>query len=206
MTERLERKEREFNMRRLEILEKAEKIFSAKGFHDVTMAEIAGASGFSTGSLYQFFEGKENLYTTMISEKLDVMYGRARNAAHNAPVVIDKIVALVDSHLQFAEDNPEFCRLFVRGESAALSDTMTNLRQKLIDDYFNHIAFIEDLLRDAMESGLLRSLPTRDTAHSLFSLIRTALIEWMLDPAQESPCNKKPFIIDIFLNGVKRND
>jgi AcrR family transcriptional regulator len=54
-------------MRRAEILRTAEKIFAAKSFHDVTMAEIANASGFSTGSLYQFFEGKENLYTTMIS-------------------------------------------------------------------------------------------------------------------------------------------
>jgi AcrR family transcriptional regulator len=64
---RSERKEREFNMRRAEILRTAEKIFAAKSFQDVTMAEIANASGFSTGSLYQFFEGKENLYTTMIS-------------------------------------------------------------------------------------------------------------------------------------------
>ena len=37
--------------------------------HDVTMAEIASASGFSIGSLYQFFKGKEYLYSTMISEK-----------------------------------------------------------------------------------------------------------------------------------------
>jgi AcrR family transcriptional regulator len=48
---RSERKEREFNMRRAEILRTAEKIFAAKSFHDVTMAEIANASGFSTGSL-----------------------------------------------------------------------------------------------------------------------------------------------------------
>ncbi len=53
---RAERKEREFNARRAEILEQA------------------SASGFSTGSLYQFFEGKENLYTSMITEKLDLMY------------------------------------------------------------------------------------------------------------------------------------
>ena len=59
---RSERKEREFNTRRAEILEQAEKIFAAKGFHDVTMAEIAGASGFSIGALYQFFKGKEHLY------------------------------------------------------------------------------------------------------------------------------------------------
>ena len=65
--ERSARKEREFNMRRTEILAKAEKVFATKGFHNVTMAEIASTSGFSIGSLYQFFEGKENLYTTFFA-------------------------------------------------------------------------------------------------------------------------------------------
>ena len=75
-----ERKEREFNMRRAEILKQAEKVFATKGFHNVTMAEIADASGFSIGSLYQFFKGKEDLYITMISEKLDLMYAEVRKA------------------------------------------------------------------------------------------------------------------------------
>ena len=45
--DKAERKEREFNLRRAEILEQAEKIFAAKGFHNTTVAEIAGASGFA---------------------------------------------------------------------------------------------------------------------------------------------------------------
>lgn len=204
--ERLERKEREFNMRRSDILEKAEKAFSEKGFHNVTMAEIARTSGFSTGSLYQFFAGKENLYTTMIREKLDVMYSGVKDATNTASGIIEKIEALIDSHLQFAENNPDFCRLFARGESAALSDAMTDLRQHMIDDYFSHIVFIEDILNDGIESGVLRALPPRDMAHSLVNLIRTSLIEWMLDPAKESPRHKKEFIMDIFLHGVRKND
>ena len=36
--ERLERKKREFNMRRAEILKQAEKVFATKGFHNVTVA------------------------------------------------------------------------------------------------------------------------------------------------------------------------
>lgn len=204
--ERLERKEREFNMRRADILEKAEKIFAAKGFHNVTMAEIAGASGFSIGSLYQFFEGKENLYATMISDKLDMMYAEVRAATNTAENIIDKIEKLIEAHLQFIEKNTDFCRLFVKGESAALTETMTSLRQKLIDDYFKHITFIENLLRNGIKKGLLRALPPHDMAQSLFSLIRASSLEWMLESTKESPCFKKGYIMDIFLNGVKKYD
>jgi AcrR family transcriptional regulator len=204
--ERSARKEREFNMRRTEILAKAEKVFATKGFHNVTMAEIASASGFSIGSLYQFFEGKENLYTTMISEKLDLMYTDVRRETNAAEGIMNKIETLINAHLQFIENNTDFCRLFIKGENAALSEAMTSLREKIIDDYFKHIVFIENLLKDGIESGLLRALPPHDMAQSLFHLIRASSMEWMLKPTKESPTSKKGFIINIFLNGAKKYD
>jgi AcrR family transcriptional regulator len=202
---RAERKEREFNVRRAEILEQAEKIFSLKGYHNVTMAEIASASGFSTGSLYQFFEGKENLYTSMIGEKFDLMFSEIRNATQRVENVIDKIEMLVDAQLQFMENNADFCRLFVKGESAALSEAMTSLRQKLIEDFLKHINFIENLLQEGIEKGLIRNLPVNDMAQSLFYLIRASSIEWMLSLKSESPSTKKRFVLDIFFNGVKNH-
>jgi len=202
---RAERKEREFNARRAEILEQAEKIFSLKGYHNVTMAEIASASGFSTGSLYQFFEGKENLYTSMIGEKFDLMFSEIRNATQRAENVIDKIEMLVDAQLQFMENNADFCRLFVKGESAALSEAMTSLRQKLIEEFLKHINFIENLLQEGIEKGLIRNLPVNDMAQSLFYLIRASSIEWLLSLKNESPSTKKKFVLDIFLNGVRNH-
>ena len=122
---RLERKEREFNMRRTEIIKQAEKLFATKGFHNVTVAEIATASGFSIGSLYQFFAGKENLYTMMIIEKLDLIYAEIRKATNTAKDITSKIEALIDAHLQFVEKNRDFCRIFLRGENDALSEMIT---------------------------------------------------------------------------------
>ena len=205
--ERLERKEREFNMRRTEILKQAEKLFATKGFHNVTVVEIATASGFSIGSLYQFFAGKENIYTTMIIEKLDLMYAEIRKATNAAKNITCKIEALIDAHFQFIEKNTDFCRLFIKGEYAALSEATTSLRQKLIDDYLKHINFIENLLKNGIKKNLLRALPPHEMASALFYLIRASSMEWMLlVPAKESLSSKKGFILDIFLKGVKKYD
>jgi Transcriptional regulator len=202
--ERLERKEREFNTRRAEILEQAEKIFSTKGYHNVTVAEIASASGFAIGSLYQFFDGKEHLYTTMISEKLDLMYAEIREEVNAAKDVADKIVTLIDAHLKFVENNTDFCRIFLRGENDALSEIMNVLRQKLIDDYFKHVTFVENFLKTGIRSGLLRSLPPHQMASALIHLIRSAASEWLLIPTKEPLLSQRDFILDIFLNGVKK--
>ena len=120
--EKLKRKEMEFQVRRTEILNQAEKIFAAKGFHNATMAEIANASGFATGTLYQFFEGKENLYNIMVGEKLDRMYLEIRESVNSQEKLIDKIEKLIASHFHFVENNVDFCDLLIRGEGLSLSD------------------------------------------------------------------------------------
>ena len=203
---RTERKEREFNTRRAEILEKAEKIFAAKGFHDVTMAEIASASGFSIGSLYQFFKGKEHLYSTMISEKIDLMYNKINQEVKSTKSLADKIATLIDAQLHFVENNADFCRIFMRGENEALSKMMTSIRQKLINDYYQHLSFIEKILKSGIKSGLLRSLPPREMAGALSHLIRAASVDWVLVPSKEPLSSKKAFILDIFLHGAEKHD
>lgn len=203
---RSERKEREFNTRRAEILKQAEKIFATKGFHDVTMAEIAGASGFSIGSLYQFFKSKDQLYSTMISEKIDLMYNKIHQEVKSTKTLADKIAKVIDAQLQFVENNTDFCRIFLRGENEALSEMMTSIRQKLINDYYQHISFIEKILKSGIRIGLLRSLPPREMAGALSHLIRAASVDWVLMPSKEPLSSKTAFILDIFLHGAKKYD
>ena len=201
-----ERKEREFNMRRAEILRQAEKVFASKGFHNVTMAEIADASGFSIGSLYQFFKGKEDLYITMISEKLDLMYAEVRKAPAAAENIIDKIDLLIDAHIQFVEKNTDFFLVIIKGDTASVSEDMASLYKKLSDGYYDHITFIENLLKDGIDRGVLRNLPSRDMAEALFFLMRSSAVTWMMNPTKESLLSQKRFILDIFLHGVKKID
>jgi len=56
------RKERERRQHREEILSVAQRLFAEKGFYNVSMHEIAAAAEFATGTLYNFFPSKEDLF------------------------------------------------------------------------------------------------------------------------------------------------
>jgi AcrR family transcriptional regulator len=200
--EKLKRKEMEFQFRRTEILNQAERIFAAKGFHNATMAEIANASGFATGTLYQFFEGKESLYNVMVSEKIDRMYSEIRIAANREEKLTDKIKKLVESHFHFVENNVDFCDLLIRGEGLSLSDKGTILRDKLIADYFNHISFVESIMRFGMETRTLKSGDPRMMAYTLLGIIRSFFYYWMLTNQDAPLSDKVGCVSDIFLKGV----
>ena len=63
----LSRRERERLRQREEILEAALRLFVEKGYHDVSMREIADAAEFATGTLYTFFQSKEALHQELVA-------------------------------------------------------------------------------------------------------------------------------------------
>jgi AcrR family transcriptional regulator len=203
--EKAKRKEREFNLRRTEILEQSEKIFAVKGFYNTTVAEIAAASGFAIGTLYQFFAGKEQLYTAMITEKLTTMYEGIREAVEKEAGIFRKIEILVVSNFQFIENNADFCSIFVRGDHLSLSEGSVNLRERMITDYTNHVSFIEGLMRDGIRNGVLKKMDPRMMAAALLGIINSCSFKWLTVAKEGSLESKMPFVLDIFLEGVKQD-
>ena len=201
--EKTKRKEMEFQLRRSEILTTAVKIFASKGFYTTTMAEISDASGFAIGTLYQFFESKENLYTTMICEKLDMMYSGIREKVDGAEHAIDKIEMLIKSYFNYVENNIDFCNLFIRGEGTIPSEEKTPLREKVIKDYLNHMDFIEGIMRLGMDTAHLRVFDPRIMAFSLFGVIRAHIVGWMLENHDYPLSNKVECVLQVFLRGVE---
>ncbi|MDD2317293.1 MAG: TetR/AcrR family transcriptional regulator [Desulfobacterales bacterium] len=60
-----ERKERERERRRQQIIVAAKRVFSDKGFNKSTMEDIAQEAELSPGTLYLYFKNKEELYASL---------------------------------------------------------------------------------------------------------------------------------------------
>jgi AcrR family transcriptional regulator len=199
---KLQRKEKEFRLRRSEILEQAEKLFSAKGFHETTMAEIADASGFSIGSLYHFFSGKEELYSVMVMEKVQLMYAEIAEAASRQQANRDKIKALVISHFEYVEHHIDFYRLLVGHESGIRSEGLKQLRELILDEHRKHVGYIEGLLQEGIRQHVLRALDTNSLANALMGIIAYFKFAWIMNPDGTSLLRKVDDALDVFLKGA----
>ena len=203
--ERKERKEREFKARRSQILEQAEKVFAAKGFHNTTVAEIAAASGFAVGTLYQFFRSKEQLYAVMLTEKLNMLYAGVREAVEAEGDVVRKIEHLVSSQFRFVEENADFCGIFVRRDHLALSSGSATLRKRMADDYEIHVSFTEGVLRDGIRAGVLKEMDPRMMAAALTGIINSCAAKWLTMAKETTLMSHIPFVVNVFLGGVRKN-
>ena len=84
----LTRKERERLRHRKEIFSAALKLFSDKGFHRVSMQDIANEAEFGVGTLYNFFKSKEDLFEELmdstgqqiLNEFMEILNGQGNEA------------------------------------------------------------------------------------------------------------------------------
>lgn len=87
--------------RRAQLLDAAQSVFVARGYHAAAMDEIADRAGVSKPVLYQHFPGKLELYLALLDEHCDtlerhVREALARPAADNKDLVMATIGAYYD--------------------------------------------------------------------------------------------------------------
>jgi AcrR family transcriptional regulator len=59
--------------RRRDILESAEKLLAESGYAGLTMRAIAVGAGVSSGTLYQYFDGKEDVFVALMAGRLEAV-------------------------------------------------------------------------------------------------------------------------------------
>lgn len=59
--------------RRRDILDSAEKLLAESGYAGLTMRAIAVGAGVSSGTVYQYFDGKEDVFVALMAARLETM-------------------------------------------------------------------------------------------------------------------------------------
>lgn len=80
----LNRTERLNNERREIILDAARLVFDMKGLRGATLRSIAKAAGCSTGAIYPYFRGKEQIYGALLHRSLTALRAHVTGDAPNA--------------------------------------------------------------------------------------------------------------------------
>ena len=101
---KLTRREREKLRQKREILDAALELFCERGFQNVSMLEIAKKSEFAVGTLYKFFNDKEDLYKTLILEQSNKFHEALTEAIEEAESEIDKLTQeTISGNIPFIE-------------------------------------------------------------------------------------------------------
>src|SRR5574339_924181 len=79
--------------RRAQLLEAAQEVFVAQGYHAAAMDDIAERAGVSKPVLYQHFPGKLDLYLALLDTHCDLIIANCREALESTQDNKDRVAA-----------------------------------------------------------------------------------------------------------------
>lgn len=102
-----ERKEREKQLRREEIVHAAEKIFFSKGFDLSTMDDIAEEAELSKGTLYLYFKNKDDLRLAVARKSIRILRAVTTKVTDEAGTALEKLHRMGKAVIEFSRTNPD---------------------------------------------------------------------------------------------------
>lgn len=168
-----ERKEREKERRRQQIIVAAKRVFSEKGFNKATMEDIAKEAELSPGTLYLYFKNKEELYASLSLRILQYLHIRVSHVNKEGLEPVAKLDALMEAMYDVYDFDP---LIIINMFHLQSSETLKNLSDDLLDEIKElsrkSIGAIATIFKEGIDAGVfLNRHPTAlaDIFWSLFS-------------------------------------
>ncbi len=196
------------SQRRAEIMAAAKEVFARKGFHATTIADIAKQAGLAYGSIYWYFDSKDELFHALMAVEegalrahvaaalagLDGPGASAENATGEAP-----FRAAVQATFEFFEADKATVKLLFR-DAYALGDRfekhLGGIYERFIDD-------IETFVVASQESGQVVPAPPRMVAYTLAALVGQLAHRRLSTDDDVTAAQVADFVVSLVLDGLR---
>lgn len=148
-------------------------IFTAKGFTETTVSEIAAKAEVGKGTFYTYFRGKEQLVEAIVDEGMDELLQKIQEAMAEAEKSgTSTFRAFIKANLEFFSKNKAVVK-FLNREMASCS----SLFKKNREVRERYLLFIRNTLENEIHAGKLRKDLEPGAASSLlFGMIYSAVL------------------------------
>jgi len=200
---RLSRKEREFQARRTEILNAATRLFARQGYHGTTMSEIAKEAEFSTGSLYNFFENKEELYFTLLKEKIESLEVKVEDIYGEDGDVEERLRNFITRILDYFHDEQDFFRIFAEQRQSFKTSAKGEFSDMVHEKYEKYLGNMVKLMDEGIKQGMFKPMNPVELALIFLGIINTFLFVFVNIEDGQDIRQKSGAILDIFFDGTR---
>jgi AcrR family transcriptional regulator len=203
-----ERKEREKERRRQQIIVAAKRVFSENGFNKATMEDIAKEAELSPGTLYLYFKNKEELYASLSLRILQFLHIRVAHVNKEPGLdPLQKLEALMEAMYDVYDFDP---LIIINMFHLQSSETLKNLSEELLIEIKElsrrSIGAIATIFKEGIDRGIFIDRHPTALADIFWSLF-SGVVLW--EASKKIIDEKKDYLketlrtaFDIFKGGI----
>jgi AcrR family transcriptional regulator len=201
----MNRKERDRQLRKADIMRAAERVFALKGYHKAAMQDIAREAQYATGTVYLYFKDKQMLYLSLLEEKMGNLTAILREGTVHIADAEDKLRIFIQVSLGFFEKNQDFFRIFFseRSKGPILKEDKIAKSSVMLQ----HKEFVDGLISIGQKQKIIRNdFSPKQIGEILGAIFMTVIFDWLRSGSKDGKKleDMAGFILDIFLSGTGR--
>lgn len=161
-----ERKEREKQQRRNDIVEAAEKVFFSKGFENSTMDDVAEMAELSKGTLYLYFKSKEELFHEIANRGGELLEQYFKKAIKRKKNGLQKVRAIGEAFIKFFKDHNEYHEAMFYGHAKKEDNVVDECEE--CDKKKGNDVFVNTIIEGINDGSIKKSIDPAATAFLLW--------------------------------------
>lgn len=198
-----DRKLREQQTRRYQILASAKHLFSEKGFESTTVEAIAARAELGKGTIYSYFQSKEEIYIAILEEGLEVLEDRMMAAIEQSATAVEALQKLYDTFIAYHHEQNVFIEtLFFQVErkyTFRVNSVVAGLQKKASV----WLELVSSVLRRGMDTGEFRPLEIEPTARMIIGMIIGMIIQHEMGNSEQGLDQYRDSLFRLVLEGLK---
>jgi AcrR family transcriptional regulator len=202
----LSRKERERERHRREILEAAERVFVRKGYYLATVEQIAQEAQFAVGTIYNFFNGKEDLYAHVVEKFAQDFMEAFKQQVLTRSDPEEAIGALIELRLTHFEDHRGFFRVFFETSPGSRLDAPRALPPNCVGLYDRYLDAVSGIFKRGITDGLFDEMDPFYLTLSLEGIVNAFVAYWSRSEPSEPLATRVDKMRNAFLRRLRVGD
>ena len=181
----------------LAILDAASRVFAARPFHEVLIDTIASDAGIGKGTIYRYFETKEELYFATVLHVVEGLAAELENAVRSEPSAAGRLEKIATLILDRFWERRYLLPFFQRDERFPMLEVELIKRREPI------LRVVQEAILLGIEQREFRGIDARIGADLFLGMVRSMnLFHTSSDRLEDLVAQLR----SVFLNGVARQE
>lgn len=163
------------------IIEAAIRVIADNGYHGSQVSKIAGEAGVAEGTIYLYFENKEDILISIFRNKLGEFISAAPQKLNSSENAFEQLAYLIYLHFYRLQNNPKLAHVL----QIELRQSDKSIRKGIAEVIKGYYRLIENIVVDGIHRGyFMPGLDPKITRKVIFGSMDEVATCWVLSTRQ----------------------
>ncbi|PTL39901.1 TetR/AcrR family transcriptional regulator [Alkalicoccus saliphilus] len=159
------------------IINAAVKVIAENGYHHSQVSKIAKEAGVADGTIYLYFNNKEDILISLFEEKMGVFVDYIKDKIQYATTIEEKLYILIYTHLTLLEKDHDLALV----TQLELRQSNISIRFKVNEVLKDYLGLIDSIIEEGKDSGAFdKDIDTRMMRQVIFGAIDEVVTNWVM--------------------------